>query len=194
MPQKYLTTSKKEKLLPIIEARDGSNCFYCKEKFALDHKPFRRTFDHLDNNHFNNDPSNLVLAHFRCNQDKKNNISFINMAKQKLKENRALIFDSLDMSECESKPRIHNEASQQIDINIAMKEITLDYLNDRLINQNKEALELNDTAHSISYIMFLKTKHGSSTTAKRHIGDFCSSAAPFKLVDIEGTTYIKKRE
>jgi hypothetical protein len=186
--QRYLTTSQKELLTPYLLKRDAPTCFYCKKPFDGLSKELKRTFDHLDNNAKNNERENLVLCHWKCNQLKKSYPEFQLMAQNKIHENR-VSFDSLDESEATApKP-----ASKEIDLNVALKRLTYEYLNERLLAHDKPALNYNDTAHSISYIFWQRTGHGSSETVKRHLNDFCSSAAPFKAVEENGETVIIKR-
>lgn len=186
--QRYLTTSQKDRLTPYLLKRDGSNCFYCKNAFDGLSKELKRTFDHLDNKPMNNERENLVLCHWKCNQLKKSYPEYQILAQNKINEN-LVSFDSLNESEANTpKP-----ASKEIDLNVAMKKLTYEYLQERLIVQAKPALNFNDTAHSISYIFWNRTGHGSSETVKRHLNDFCSSAAPFKAVEENGETVIIKR-
>lgn len=189
MPPKYLTTSKKDSILPFLIKRDGVNCFFCVKPFQVGaRKGDRRTIDHLDNEPTHNEVENLVLAHFTCNQIKKNSPEFQIMAETKLKENHSS-FDSLSVSEANPpKP-----ASKEIDLNVMAKNLTWEYLRDRLITQGKPAINYNDAAHSISFLMWELTKHGSSETIKRYLNDFTSSAAPFKALDENGVLVIVKK-
>jgi hypothetical protein len=185
--KQYLTTSKKQRLAPFILKRDGPNCFYCSSPFDGLSKELKRTYDHLDNNPFHNEPENLVLCHWKCNQLKKVYPEYKLMAESKIKEN----FDSLDV--CVNPSPEPKETTKEIDINLATKRIVLEFLQDRLLTQGKPAIELSDTIHSISYLMYEKTNHGSSETVKRHIKDFCSSVAPFKIEEQNGEWVIIKR-
>ena len=186
--QRYLTTSKKDMLKPFLSRRDGPQYFYCSENFDHSSHELKLTFDHLDDNPFNNERENLVLAHWKCNQLKKSYPEYQLMAKNKLHENQ-VSFDSIGESETTSpKP-----ASKEIDLNVAIKKLTWEYLQDRLVRQNVPALNYNDTAHSISFIFWERSGHGSSETVKRHLNDFCSTAAPFKAVEENGETVIVKK-
>ena len=189
--QKYLTTSEKDRLTPFLLRRDGTNCFYCKNPFDYTNKELKRTVDHLNDKPAgteNNRPENLVLCHWQCNQLKKTYPEYQVMAQNKLHENQ-VSFDSLDMCEATApKP-----ASKEIDLNVAIKKLTYEYLQERLVRQAKPAINYNDAAHSIAYIFWERTGHGSSETVKRHLNDFCSSAAPFKAVYENGETVILKR-
>lgn len=186
--QRYLTTSQKDRDTPYLLRRDGPNCFYCHLPFDTMNHELKRTFDHLDNNPKNNEKENLVLCHWKCNQLKKTYPEYQVMAQNKAHENR-ISFEPLGESETTSP----KSASKEIDLNVALKKLTYEYLQERLVRQAKPALNYNDTAHSISYIFWERTGHGSSETVKRHLNDFCSSAAPFKAVDENGETVILKR-
>ena len=189
----YLTTSQKDRYMPILIQRDGANCYYCKLPFDPLAQDLKRTFDHLDNDRTNNDIANLVLAHWKCNQMKKYNVEYKVMAADKRNEN----LDSMD--ECVPIPPTHKEASREIDINVALKKLTWEYLHDRLVGDKvhpprEKKLELNDTASSISFIFWERTGHGSSETVKRHIKEFCSSVAPFTLYEEAGEWLIQRRQ
>ena len=192
---KYLTTSKKDALRPIILRRDGSACIYCKNALISNPatKDQRTTFDHLDNNPQNNEIDNLCLVHWKCNQEKKHNAEYQVIAKQKLEENRAFdgTFDYLGV--CVSQHPEPKQTSKELDINVAFFKITSDYIKEYLLNKGKPALEFNDTAYSVAYLMKDKTGHGSSATAKRYINELCSSVAPFKLENQDGIWFIVKR-
>lgn len=188
--QKYLTTSQKDKLRMYLLKRDGNKCFYCKDPFVSspESKELRLNIDHLDNNAKHNDESNLVLCHAKCNQLKKAYPDYQIMAEAKIQELRSFVDPLRESEATPPKP-----ASKEIDLNVALKKLTWEYLNDRLIRQGKPALSYNDTAHSISFIMWERTGHGSSETVKRHLNDFCSTAGPFKAVEQDGETIILKR-
>jgi len=190
MQQGYLTTSKKDQLTPIILNRDGPECFFCKKTFDDSLKLLRRTFDHLDNNARNNELLNLVLCHFKCNQDKKWNIDYQLMAQDKIRSN-SISFDTMRArGNTTHEPK---QTSKEIDINVAFYKITKDYISDRLINQGLPAMLYKDTAYSVFYIMKEQTGHGSSTTAERYINGLCSTAGPFFLEEEGGLWFIKKK-
>ena len=185
----YLTTSQKDRLTPYLIKRDGANCFYCTKPFQVGlSKQFKRTIDHLDNNPKNNDKENLVLSHFECNQLKKTYPEFQIMAESKSLDNH----NSFDiLSESETTPP--KPASKEIDLNVMAKKLAWEYIQERLVRQGKPALNYNDTAHSISFMMWELSGHGSSETIKRYLNDFTSSAAPFKAIDENGVTVIVKK-
>lgn len=190
---KYLTTSQKNRLRPYLLKRDGPDCLYCKKPLSPTHHDFqsaelRTNYDHLDDNPKNNERENLVLCHAKCNQQKKVFPDYQIIAKAKAEQLRVCV-DPLD--ERETTPP--KPASKEIDLNVALKKLTWQYLQERLVRQGKPAINYNDAAHSISYIFWEETGHGSSETVKRHLNDFCSSAAPFKTLEESGETVIVKR-
>ena len=189
--QRYLTTSQKDRYLPFIIQRDGTNCFYCGMAFSINDKALRRTYDHLNNDPRYNDPQNLVLCHWKCNQTKKYNQEFIIKATTKLRENKLLV-DSLSVS-VSSTPQ-QKETNKEMDVNVATNKMTKQYLHERLMRQGLPALNFNDTANSIGLLMFESTGHGSSETAKRSIRLFCSSCGPYDEVDENGTSVIRKKQ
>ncbi len=187
---KYLTTSQKDRYKPYLLKRDGAKCFYCNDPFVSnpDIRDLKPTFDHLDNNPKNNDKQNLVLCHWKCNQLKKTYTDYQILAQEKIRES-AVSFDSL--SESEATAPI--PASKEIDLNVAMKKLTWEYIQDRLVRQGKPALNYNDTADSVAFIFWQKTGHGSSQSIKRYLNEFSSSAAPFRREEQDGETLILKR-
>jgi len=187
---KYLTTSQKDRFFPAIYERDGAYCFFCKGQFDDSVKTLKRTFDHLDDDRTNNDISNLVLCHWKCNQLKKEYPDFKFMAADKAKELQAS-FDSLGVSELNA--RTPKTTSKEIDLNVAMKKLTKQYLFDRLVTQGKEVISWSDVCHSISYICYSEFGHGSSETIKRYLLDFTSSAGPYIRVEESGEWIIRKR-
>ncbi len=186
---KYLTTAQKERMTPILIKRDGANCFYCTKPFQVGlSKQFKRTCDHLDNNSTHNEIENIVLSHFECNQLKKSYPEYRIMAESKLIDNHNA-FDLVS----ESEPTPPKPASKEIDLNVMAKKLTWEYIQERLVRQGKPALNYNDTAHSISFMMWELSGHGSSETIKRYLNDFTSSAAPFKAIDQDGVIVIVKK-
>ena len=159
----YLTTSKKDNLRPALLLRDGSNCLFCGDPLVTSpqSKELKTTFEHLDSNPKNNNPENLSLCHWKCNQQKKVYPEFQLIAKAKI-ENLSSTVDSLGVSGSTT----HKPASKEIDLNVAYGQLTYEYLNDRLIVQGKPALNYNGTAESIAYIMWQRTGHGSPATVK----------------------------
>ncbi len=187
----YLTTSMKDRLRPVLLLRDGIDCLYCHEPLSpLDFESSHNkvTVDHLDNDVKHNDRENLVLCHNKCNQAKKSYPDYQIIARAKAEQLRVTVAPLSESEAATPKP-----ASKEIDINVAAKKLTWQYLQDRLVRQGKPALNFNDAAHSISFILWQQIGHGSSETIKRYLNDFCSSAAPFKTQEEGGETIILKR-
>jgi len=189
--QQHLTTYQKEKFLPILLERDGSNCFYCNLPFNPLDPNMRRTFDHLNNDKKFNDIQNLILAHLFCNNKKKHNAEYQIMAKEKLRLNSLLVFEGL--SERERNKSGPMPANQEIDLNVAIKKETWAYLQEHLVRQEKPAINFNDSAESIAFMFWERTGHGSSQTVGRALKEFTSTAAPFKREEEGGEIVIRKR-
>src|SRR3990167_2247709 len=69
-------------------SKDGK-CLFCKDPFVSTpaNNSMHTTYEHLDGNTFNNDPTNLALAHKHCNNEKKHNSDYQIIARQQLQEN-----------------------------------------------------------------------------------------------------------
>jgi len=93
---KRLSSFIKKRFNPLIEDRDGVNCFYCDKSFptkklgilsfSID-KNMIREFDHLNNDRSDNRLENLVHCHRICNRQKMKNNDWIYKAKAKLRDN-----------------------------------------------------------------------------------------------------------
>ena len=191
--QRYLTTSKKDRLKPFLLKKQNNKCLFCKDPFLSTpaNDSMKTTFEHLDNDAYNNDSQNLALTHKHCNNDKKHNSDYQLIAQAQLKENH-LSADSVDM--CVNQTHEAKQTTMEIDLNVAMYKITKQFIDERLLRQNLPAIDFNDTAHCISHFMKEQTGHGSSESAKRHIKDYCCSVAPFKIEEQGGKSVILKRQ
>ena len=191
--QRYLTTSQKDKFKSYLLRKQNNKCLFCFDPLTPTpaNNDMATTYEHLDNNVFHNDLENLALAHKRCNNDKKHNSDYQIIARDQMKSN-SLAVDSLSVSDQARHEPKHTP--KVVDINVAMYNITKEYLHERLVVQGKPALDFNDAAYSIFYIMKEATGHGSSETSKRHILGLCSTAAPYdKQEDQNGRWIIIKR-
>jgi hypothetical protein len=93
---KKLSVHLKRKYSPMIDDRDGTNCFYCDKAFPTKKiknilfpidKNLSKEFDHLNNDRTDNRFENLVHAHRICNRQKSKNNDWIYKAKAKLRDN-----------------------------------------------------------------------------------------------------------
>ena len=190
--QKYLTTCQKDNYKPALLKKQDNKCLFCRDPFVSvpANDSMKTTFEHLDNNVFNNRLENLALAHKRCNNEKRFNPDYQIIAKAQLQENHNSA-ESVDM--CIKQSHEPKATSTEIDINVAFYKITKDFISERLLRQGKPSIEFNDTAYSVAYLMKEQTNHGSSATAKRYIMELCSTAAPFNKIEEGGIWCIIKR-
>jgi len=116
----HLTLSMKKKYLPLIQNRDGENCFYCMQPFTIESS---REFDHLNNNDDYSPPENLVLSHHTCNCEKKYSEKMQDKALGKLKinESSALLCVNtqadtahpMDLTSCQKTNRTNMQITRQ---------------------------------------------------------------------------------
>jgi len=191
MVAKRLSTFLKTKYIPIIEDRDGKDCFYCEKPFPTKKlgflsfpvdKKMKRVFDHLDNDRTHNDVTNLVLAHSICNQQKKNNQALINKAKAKLRDNER----SADIPV--SHAGTDKETTTETDSNAVFCEIALVGLQEFLqpngqIPAKTEQLMFKEFLDLLSGRAYKIVGHASQITFRRIIDMFCTT----------GYQYIKEK-
>ncbi len=79
-----LSQSRKRKLNPFLDERDGNICLYCKEGFSPNH-PYE--YEHLNNNHKDSRNENIVKTHHECNVRKIRNPDYQIIAHDKLLAN-----------------------------------------------------------------------------------------------------------
>jgi len=116
----HLTLSMKKKYLPLLQKRDGENCFYCMQPFTIESS---REFDHLDNNDDYSPIENLVQAHHSCNCNKKYSEKMQSKALGKLKmnESSALLCVNtqadtahpMDLTSCQKTNRTNMQITRQ---------------------------------------------------------------------------------
>ena len=186
MVAKALSTFLKTKYKPMIQQRDGMNCFYCDKPFqsklmsmiTLSVNADTEVFDHLNNDATDNRPENLVLAHSVCNEHKKNNNEWIVKAKQKLRDNERSA----------NIPIAHagtdKETATETDTNAIFAEIVLKELADKLLPKNngvslKEELPLKEFLDLVSAKGYKICGHASQNTMRRIVDMFCTTEFPY---------------
>lgn len=185
MVAKKLSTFLKKKYKPIIEERDGKDCFYCGKPFrsTIDDlfspdKRLKQVFDHLNNDDSWNDEINLVLAHSICNEQKKSNSEWIIKAKQKLRDNQRSA--RIPESHMDSM----KDTETETETNAVFAEIVLNELNRKLqsIEGNapkKSYLILGDFLDVVTAKGYKEVGHASQNTMRRIVKMFCTTEFPF---------------
>jgi len=169
-------------LLPFIIQRDlGFNCWYCKLPLFF----FRYVFEHLSDNREDNRIENLVLACYQCNKKKVHDPEMKQRALKKLSENetsdylreRKFLIDELTQ-----------EASPEIEINVANTEITKKFITERL--ELDGFILFSEALYCSVYLCREKTGHGSPQSAREYIKILTCEVAPFKIVRDENNRKI----
>jgi len=184
---KKLSVHLKKSYEPLIQDRDGKNCFYCDKAFPTKRlgiisfpidKNLIKEFDHLNNDRTDNRVENLVLAHRICNRQKSKNNEWVFKAKSKLRDNEL----SADV------PIAHaggdKETSSEIDTNNVFADVILKTLAYYLLpmesNQprnkfvfRKEFLDL------VAGKAYKIVGHASQVTMGRILDMFCTGEYPY---------------
>ncbi len=92
-PTTRLTTKQRREYRPLLIKYYGHVCFYCKDEF-IDEKHtidgykngYLENYDHLNCIESDNRIENIVFAHVKCNQQKKDYSDYQIKAKEQLEE------------------------------------------------------------------------------------------------------------
>lgn len=193
---KRLTMTQKSRWLSYLIKRDGNCCFYCEQRFLKSDQRWQRVFDHLNNKVEDNRPENLVLSHWRCNEQKKNDTDMQIRAYEKLENNEHLA-ESLGVEE--RKNLTNTETNMEIDTNTEFSKAAEEYLIEHLFPHNgKPALETildyKETLDSITLRCYRKNNHASQNTIRRILDMLCSLEGNFEIVKSEGRRKIRLRK
>lgn len=193
---KRLTMRQKSKWLSYLIERDGNCCFYCEQRFLNSDQRWERVFDHLNNREDDNRPENLVLSHWKCNEQKKSDGDMQIRAIEKLENNEHLA-ESLGVEE--RKNLVNMETNMEIDTNREFSKITEEYLIEHLFpHHGKPALETTldykEILDSITLRCYRKNTHASQNTIRRILDMFCSSEGNFEILKSEGRRKILLRK
>jgi len=171
-----LTALQKDKKIPIIIKRDGNVCFYCKQPFIEQIPRLRRVVDHANNNPNDNRVENLLLAHKECNEEKKRNFDWQNLALDALRENTLNASESLNEREKKTDEDTLTEGQVNLIINKTVKSI----LDELLPDNSQNTVSYTQTLRAITYLVIDQTGgRGSESAVRRSIDAHCSKYAPW---------------
>ncbi len=177
----------KRKFDPLIDDRDGKDCFYCEKpfptkklgilSFPID-KNLSKEYDHLNNDKTDNRLENLVHAHRLCNNQKRHSNKMIMKAKAKLRDNER----SAEIPV--SHANTDKETATETDSNAIFCEIALKALADNLQSNDKisaktDELMFKEFLDLISGKAYKITGHASQNTMRRIVDMFCTSEYPY---------------
>jgi hypothetical protein len=188
-----LTSNMKAKLYPGLVHRDGDVCFYDEMPFTQEIEGLQRTFDHLNNDEFDNRIENLVLCHSDCNQKKKNDYDMQLKAIEKLRIN--VSSGSLGGRENLTTTYESSDELTEGEVNRIINKLTTTYLQERLPDKDQDTfLSFSDTLNSITYLVQQDTKgRGSQVAVRRAIDVRCCSIGEFMIQREDGKRIIRRR-
>ena len=198
MVARKISSHLKKKYDPLIDDRDGKDCFYCEKsfptarlgflKFKID-KNMKKVYDHLNNDRKDNRLENLVHAHSICNEQKKLNQAWINKAKSKLRDNER----SADI------PVAHagtdKETATETDSNAIFCEIVLKSLQYHLQPNGQLPARTEQVMHKefldlVAGKAYKITGHASQNTMRRIVDMFCTTEYQYIKVKNEERRFI----
>ena len=168
---KHLTPAMKSKYLPVLIARDGFLCLYCRQYLAS----LKYIFEHLDDNRDYNEIENIVLSCRACNNKKPSDQEMKKMALEKLHQNKKGNFMRERKNELDSA----NEASPEIEINVRNSDIVRSYIEKEV--DTKGSIEYSEALHSVTYLCKQKTGHGSQQSVRNYIAALTSVLGPLMI-------------
>jgi len=184
---KKISQHIKRKFDPLIDDRDGKDCFYCEKpfptkklgilSFPID-KNLAKEYDHLNNDKTDNRLENLVHAHRICNQQKKHSNKLIMKAKAKLRDNER----SAEIPV--SHANTDKETATETDSNAIFCEIALKSLADHLqpkgqLPAKTDELMYKEFLDLIAGKAYKITGHASQNTFRRIVDMFCTVDYPY---------------
>ena len=171
MTSRTLTTTLKQKFLPIILERDGLRCFYCHEELQGNNY----SFDHLNNKRTDNRIENIVICHQSCNISKIHNAEYQIMAQEKLKRNEEMCLSERNFVDSLTD----HHSSSEIGISIKTYDITKQYLQEHITTDGHVLFE--DALWSIVYLAKEKIGYGSHQAVRSHIKTLVSPVGPYEI-------------
>ena len=149
---------------PRIVERDCYLCFYCEGEFDENHPA---EYDHLNNNPNDSRDENLVLAHHKCNIEKKSNIEWKMRAIDKLHQNeKTLLASERKLADTGTTEEL--TSSQKI--NQVNEPIAKQWLAEHLLMEPE--IVLKDAVSAIVNLCRKQTGFGSQPAIRRYIEDW----------------------
>lgn len=196
---KILSSQKKAKAIVFLIKKYGHICWYCETPFVEQLTNLHRTIDHLNNNELDNRLENLVLAHFECNQKKKENPDWQIRANDQLKMNVKdpdfLKIEGDGVSEREKNTNTHDDEMTDGDINRIINRTVEQFLVERLPEDKPDkVLTFIDTMNSITFLVQKETnKRGSQPAVRRALEVRCCSISEFEIFKESGKRYVRRK-
>lgn len=176
------TSNQNDKKIPRIIKRDGNVCFFCKQPFHSEISGLERVIDHANNKENDHRIENSLIAHMKCNDEKKWNIDFQILALDALKKNLSVAPESLGESERQKcKERGIDELTEG-DINEIVNKLVKLELQTKLPVENYETvISYKKTLKGIHFLLIEETgnNRGSEQACRRGLDAFCSMYAPW---------------
>lgn len=193
-----LTATKKDKAYKVILKRDGDGCFYCKlehtdPRFIPELHGHEMNFDHLNDDAEDQRVENLVLAHSKCNQKKKNNYDWMLKAIEKLGAN--VKWHSASLGEGERETKDHTDELKEPDINLIINKLVKAELQVKIPKNSEKEFLYSGILKSVHFLTIQQTGgRGSEQAVRRSLDAHCSEYSDWEdYKDGTGKRMIKRR-
>ena len=189
-----LSENMKAKTMPIIIDRDYNHeeqyCMFCGGKFLSGKAKYKKTWEHLDNDDENQQPWNLCLVHWICNQKKKYDFDLQFYANELIKINKQ--WHNRDSDSFMERTSSHANENTEIDLNTVHYEITENFLTEKITGSSRR-LPLTDAISCIVLRCKNQTGHGSMQSVRNYLNVLSCSEGRYMIEKIEGKNFIQKR-
>lgn len=175
-----LTAAQKDKKIPQIIDRDGNVCFYDKEPFFEQVPGMGRRIDHANDNERDHRIENLLLAHEKCNEEKKTNFDMKFIALEALRKNVSSASESLGAGQ--KRKEMDLDELTEGHVNQTINKLVKLELETKIPDGDYETiLSYNKTLKGLHYLVIQETggRRGSEQATRRAIDAFCSTYAPW---------------
>ncbi|WP_179364917.1 hypothetical protein [Nitrosarchaeum sp. AC2] len=204
----HINHNQKMKWGPLIMRRDypglkfaECTCFYCKQPFHEDSKDLCLEWDHLNDNDGDNRLENMVWAHAICNEDKKTNFDWKNLAQDKLKENERWA-DKFDPEREQERGIRFNEGKQtsnEADVSVVIIKHCKQFLSQQLLPHSgnppkRIEIPMKEAVECVTYLVQEEIGRGSHSAVQRHLESMsCSVAKDYERREVNGKQIIFRR-
>ncbi len=176
-------------------------CFYCKQPFHPESNTLCLEWDHLNNKESDNRLENMVWAHAICNEEKKTNFDWKNLALDKLKTNErwADEFDPARESERGIRFNIGKQTSDEADVSVVIIKHCTQFLSQQLIPHNGKPpiridLPMKEAVECVTYLVQNEIGRGSHSAVQRHLESMsCAVAKDYERREVNGKQIIFRR-
>ena len=175
--RKYLSLSKKTKIVKLIIQRDGgTRCLFCKRELTTK----TGNLEHLNGDESYSELDNLAFSCHPCNVRKGfgNDKRLLKLAEAKFDYNIKSLFVGERFPNSQEEEENEEEIPNEIRINRMTWRITKEYLRDKI--KEDGSVLYREALSSLVFLCQTRIGHGSENTIRRHLAAFSSPVGPYE--------------